>query len=218
MGNNLVKLRYNSEKSLNNSTPKAFSGKTHGGERQIERKNLGLIMLSVVAVAAIVSGILITTQAYNPQVSAADNEQTTDQTSVTTTTDSTNYSAAPQWFCMGIEQGRHGGRGPFGMGLGTGMGQYGGIEVSSEFQDNVVNIAKADSDVQQLLSDGYNVTRVVPTIKTVLNGDGNVVTQATNATVLLTKDTTGRAIVSIDLEQSKVTQITILTRTVIEKP
>jgi hypothetical protein len=58
----------------------------------------------------------------------------------------------------------------------------------------------------------------MPIIKTIIDGDGNVVTKATNATVMLEKDTTGRAIVSVDLEQEQVTQIIILTRTVINKP
>jgi hypothetical protein len=79
-------------------------------------------------------------------------------------------------------------------------------------------LVEGDSDVQNLLDDGYNVTRVVPTIKTVLDGEGNVVTKATNATVLLEKEDSGCAIISVDLEANKVTQITIFTRTVIEKP
>jgi hypothetical protein len=185
----------------------------------MDRKNMGLIMLSVIAVAAIVSGILIATQAINPQVSASDNEQTTDQTTVTsqTATDA-NYTVGPQWFCMG-EQGRFGfgGRGPFEPRMGGGMGQYGGIEVSTDYQNNVINIAKNDTDVQQLLNDGYNITRVIPTLKTVIDGTGNVVTQATNATVILTKADTGYALVSVDLQQSKVTQIVTYTRTVIQK-
>ena len=180
----------------------------------MERKNKGLIMLSVIAVAAILSGILLTTQAYTSQVTAADNEQT-NQTNLTTVTPQTgdeNYGVIPQEGCMRMGPGGHFGRGQIG------MGPYGGIEVSTEFETNVVNIAKADSDVQQLLTDGYNVTRVMPIIKSVLDGEGNVVTKATNATLLLEKDTSGRALVSIDLQLNKVTQIVTLTRTVIEKP
>jgi hypothetical protein len=58
----------------------------------------------------------------------------------------------------------------------------------------------------------------MPIVKTIIDGDGNVVTKATNATVMFEKDTTGCAIVSVDLEQEQVTQIIILTRTVINKP
>ncbi len=181
----------------------------------IDRKSKGLMLLSVVAIATVLGGILLTTQAYNAQAVAADEQQVTDQTSITAVTQpsaSDNYIAPTQEFMgMGMGPGRHG-RGP------AGMGGYGFIEVSSEFETNVINIAKADTDVQVLLNDGYNVTSVMPIIKTVLDADGNVVTKATNATVLLEKDTTGRAFVSVDLQLSKVTQIVTLTKTVIEKP
>jgi hypothetical protein len=175
------------------------------------------MLLSVIAIATVLGGILLTTQAYNAQVAAANDQQITDQTSIATATTQTSasnsYTALPQdmFMGMGMGPGRHG-RGP------AGMGGYGFIEVSSEFETNVLNIAKADTDVQALLNGGYNVTRVMPIIRTVLGADGNVVTKATNATVLLQKDTTGRAFVSVDLQQSKVTQIVTLTKTVIEKP
>ena len=187
----------------------------------MDGKSKGLIMLSIISVVAILGGILLASQAYNAQVTAADSEQNaanqTDVTTVGPQLNDLNYADVPQ--CPGMGRGigmepfgRHGGPGPFG------MGEFGGIEVSAEFKDNVINIAKNDSDVQQLLNDGYNVTNVMPTIKTVLNGDGSVVTKATNATLMLEKDTSGRALVSVDLTQSKVTQIVILTRTVINKP
>ena len=41
--------------------------------------------------------------------------------------------------------------------------------------------------------------------------------KATNAILMLSKDTTGRATVWVSIEQAKVTRIEILTRTVIEK-
>jgi hypothetical protein len=102
--------------------------------------------------------------------------------------------------------GRRGGRGP-------GMP----ITVSEEFKENVLNITESDSDVQQLLADGYNFTAVRPIIETIVEGDGSVVTKATSAVVMLTKDTTGYASVWVDLEAAKVTRIEIMTRTVIEK-
>ncbi len=102
--------------------------------------------------------------------------------------------------------GRHGPRG------------FGFIEVSEEFEQNVINIAKNDTDVQTLLDEGYNITAVRPIIKTVVEADGTVATKATSAIVVLEKDTTGCASVWVDIEQAKVTEIVILTRTVIEKP
>jgi hypothetical protein len=164
-----------------------------------------LTLLTVVAFAAIMGGFLLTTQ-------AADTTSTTD-TNTATPTANGNGMDFPPWNNGSMGFGRHG--------LGGGFGGFGGcgpIEVSAEFEQKVINIAKSDSDVQQLLNEGYNVTRVMPIIKSIVDGEGNVVTKATNATVMLEKDTTGRAFVSVDLEQEKVTQIVILTRTVIEKP
>lgn len=94
---------------------------------------------------------------------------------------------------------------------------YGFIEVSEEYKENVINIAKNDSDVQELLADGYNITGVRPIIKTVVEANGDVVTKATTAIVMLSKNTTGRASVWVDIVNAKVTRIEILTRTVIEK-
>ena len=91
------------------------------------------------------------------------------------------------------------------------------ITVSEEFKEKVLNITESDSDVQQLLADGYNVTAVRPIIETIVEGDGSVVTKATSAVVMLAKDTTGYASVWVDLEAAKVTRIEIITRTVIEK-
>jgi hypothetical protein len=130
-----------------------------------------------------------------------------------------NITCYPGWIQgdMGpMGPGRHGGpSGGF-----NGWGQGGFIEVSAEFEAKVMNIANNDTDVQQLLNDGYNATGVRPIIKTVVDADGNVVTKATSAVVMLQKDTTGAsgaASVWVDLENAKVTQIVILTRTVIDK-
>jgi hypothetical protein len=104
---------------------------------------------------------------------------------------------------------------PHGM---RGQGCYGSIEVSEEFKENVINIAKSDTDVQNLLNQGYNITCVRPIIKTIVEGNGTVITKATSAILMLQKDTTGRAVVTVDVENAKVTEIVILTKTVIQKP
>ena len=72
--------------------------------------------------------------------------------------------------------------------------------------------------MQNLLTEGYNVTSVRPIIKTIVDGEGNVVNKATDAILLLENDANGRAFVMVDIEEAKVTQIVISTRTVIEKP
>jgi hypothetical protein len=177
----------------------------------INKKITALTLLALVAFAAVIGGFLLTTQAVD---TSGTTETNTSNTTTATTND--NCSAVPDWSIGGMGFGGPchrlgGGFGGFGAGFGF-------VEVSAEFEEKVTGIAKNDTDVQQLLDEGYNVTRVMPIIKTIVDGDGNVVTKATNATVMLEKDTTGRAIVSVDLEQEKVTQIVILTRTVIDKP
>jgi hypothetical protein len=178
----------------------------------INKKITALTLLALVAFAAVIGGFLLTTQA------TADTSNTTETNTANTTTGTTNNncSAVPDWSIGGMGFGGlgHRLRGGFG-GFGPGFMP---VEVSAEFKEKVTSIAKNDTDVQQLLNEGYNITRVMPIIKTIVDGDGNVVTKATNATVMLEKDTTGRAIVSVDLEQEQVTQIIILTRTVINKP
>jgi hypothetical protein len=163
-------------------------------------KRKALILLSVVVAAAVISGIVL-----NDYSVANANSTVNDEMS---------WKGFAGWInggmIAGTQRWSHGGM--------RGRGCWGFVEVSEEFKENVINIAKNDSDVQNLLNDGYNITGVRPIIKTIVEGDGNVVTKATNAIVMLEKDTTGHASVWVDLEQGKVTKIVILTRTVIEKP
>ena len=179
----------------------------------INRKIMALTLLTLVALAAVMGGFLLTTQATD--TNSTTETTTTTENTMTATTD-VGCSVVPDWNIGGMdfEGPGHRQRGGFG-GFGSGCIP---VEVSAEFEKKVTNIAKNDTDVQQLLDEGYNVTRVMPIVKTIIDGDGNVVTKATNATVILEKDTTGRAIVSVDLTQEQVTQIIILTRTVINKP
>jgi urocanate hydratase len=149
--------------------------------------------LTAVAVAAIISGI-----AFNAY--AADNGEE-------------NNANFPGWInermLPGIREWSRAGS--------CGRGCYRFVEVSEEFEENVVNIAKSDSDVQDLLDDGYNITGVRPIIKSVIEADGNVETKVTSAIVTLEKDTTGHASIWVDIQEENVTEIVILTRTVIEK-
>src|SRR5512146_1478316 len=117
----------------------------------MNRKSTGLILLLVISVAAIVAGIVLTVQAQNPKLSAESDQQLT---TVTTVSQPNNNSTAPiganftnPFFGMGPRGGMRG-RGPCGFGRGA-------IEVSSDYVANVTSIAKADTDVQQLLSNGY---------------------------------------------------------------
>jgi hypothetical protein len=102
-------------------------------------------------------------------------------------------------------------------------GRWGGgfkwafVEVSEDFKNNVIKIAENDSDVQKLLSEGYNITDVRPIIKATVQGDGTVTMKATEAILTLEKETS-HATVKVNLEKAQVEKITILTKTVIEKP
>jgi hypothetical protein len=175
-------------------------------------KSKALALFSVIVIAAIASGILLAPQ----MVQASE----TEETSLTTQSDLTETvpqeeteTVPPNWDKNCMDFGRRGMRS--GM---HGFGGFGAIEVSEEFEQTVTSIAESDTDVQDLIADGYNVTSVRPIIKTVIDGEGTVVTKATIAVLTLQKDSTGHATVTVDIEEAKVTQIIILTRTVIDKP
>jgi hypothetical protein len=171
-------------------------------------KSKALALFSVIAIAAIASGILLAPHMVN----ATETEDTslTTQATDAAATQEANEIAIPSLNndCMGF--GRRGMR--------FGMHGFGPVEVSEEFEQTVTSIAESDTDVQNLIADGYNVTSVRPIIKTVVDAEGNVVTKATSAVLTLQKDATGHATVMVDIEEAKVTQIVILTRTVIDKP
>jgi hypothetical protein len=103
--------------------------------------------------------------------------------------------------------------GPSCRGLGSpGFGSP--ISVSEEFKENVMNIAKSDQDVQNLLNAGYENTNIQPVIKATVQGNGDVDIKATGAIVTL-RNNENRALVQVDLVAGKVTRI--VQRTVIEK-
>jgi len=154
-------------------------------------------MISTVVILAVLSGIAVMAYA-NGTVNG------TTMTSNNMYDYGGDYNGTPACF------GRHGG--------GHGWGRGGSITVSQEFKDNVINIAQNDSDVQKLLADGYNITDVRPIINTTVEADGTVTMKATTAIVALCQNTTGRAFATVNVTEGKVTEIVILTRTVIEKP
>jgi hypothetical protein len=168
------------------------------GVKEIERKTK-MLMVSAALVLAILSGIAIMAYANG----ATDN----------TNTNSNTAPASGQSF-RGMDP-LFGGRG-FGGGRGGGCGG-GTITVSQEFKDNVISITENDSDVQALITSGYNVTNVRPIITTTVAADGTVTMKATGAVVMLEQGTTGRAAVWVDVEQAKVTRIEIVSMTVINK-
>jgi hypothetical protein len=189
----------------------------------IDRKTKGLTALSLILMASIASGILLASQATSVAATTSDvqtNLNTEPAVLTTTTSDNTDSnnnvtSEIPRIFpgwCEGPM-----GFGRRGRGFGGGFGGFGQVQVSDEYKTAVTTTATSDTDVQQLIADGYNITRIMPIMKTTIDAQGNVATQATNATVVLVKDKTGYALVSVDLSQNKVTQIVTFTKTVIEK-
>jgi hypothetical protein len=115
------------------------------------------------------------------------------------------------------EQGFGGGPGCREGHRGRGPGGMMNIEISTEYTETVNSILEADADVQTLIAEGYNVTSIRPIIKSVVEADGTVVTSATTAVVTLENGTSGYAVANVDVSQAKVTEIVILTRTVIDK-
>ena len=118
------------------------------------------VLLTVVAFSVIIGGIVWTAQAAD----AASNSLTDAST--------VNPNGFPIEFKYGNNStmafGDRESRGwP---GYGGGGGCYSQIQVSEEFKQNVVNIAENDTDVQNLLAQGYNSTSVRPLISSVVEG------------------------------------------------
>ena len=154
----------------------------------IVNKQKSILLLSVLAIAAVMSGFAITAYA---------------------TENDLNDTELPDF--------------PMHRGLGRGRGHrqggmFGPVEVSEEYEANVIAIAENDEDVEALLADGYTITGVKPIIKPYVNADGDVTVTATTAIVkLITEDSASRAAVMVDLNTNSVTQIRIMTHTLIEK-
>ena len=91
------------------------------------------------------------------------------------------------------------------------------VQISSAYNSTVTSILNNDTDVKNLVAQGYNVTGIHPIIQSVIAGDGTVTTEATTAIVTMQNGTTGFATVTVDITNAKVTQIVNITRTVIDK-
>jgi hypothetical protein len=172
-----------------------------------------LALISVIALAAVAGTLLATAQLNVNADTNSTGTVTTDNTDTNNNTTTPATGDTVQMFagCLGH------GRMHFN---GVSEGYGGQIQVSDEFEQNVTNIANADSDVETLLNNGYNVTSITPLFHSIVDGNGNMTTKASNAILVLTKDDTnsmGRAIVQVDLDQAKVTSIYTETKTLIEK-
>ena len=196
--------------------PVGCQGKQSGGEKT-QRKTLAITLLLITACAAFVGGLLMTAHADDSNSTAATTSySTTTQTAINATNPPpmgmNDMNIGDQGF--GGNMGNRFMNGPPGMGDNSiGMNN---IEISSAYTANVTAVLDSDTNIQNLLSEGYNVTSIHPIIQSTINGDGTITQQATNAIVTLQNGTSGFATAHVDLETSKVTQIVIITRTVID--
>jgi hypothetical protein len=193
---------------------------------------MALTLVLLAAFAAVIGGLAATSFAAGTNSTtsgtttaeqaatslAAETGSTTSEASTAATSElSSNETDLPFWGMGGMMMGDQGfGGGHRGCGRGF-MGRMGNIEVSSEYTATVNAILNNDTDVQNLITEGYNVTSINPIIKNVIGADGTVTTKATTAIVTLQNGTSGYAVASVDISQAKVTRIVIFTRTVIDK-
>ncbi len=185
----------------------------------MDRRIKVLALISIVVAAAFGTVMVLATQALAKADTPSSVQQTIqpELSSINATSDN------------GFMMGNMGFGGPRGMGGGfggcggfggfRGFGEnfingtaqgYGPIQISSDFTNNVTSILNSSTDVQALFSQGWNVTSIRPQITTTLNGNGNVVMQATSANVIL-QGTDGHALVVVNLTTDKVTKIVTTT-------
>ena len=177
----------------------------HGGGK-INRKALA-VSLTALAVLSAVAGLVTMTAIADTTTDTS----TTQDTSFPQFGDNMQMMDGGQGFCFG------GGPNGSGHGVGPMGGSMSNIEVSDEYTANVNAILSNDTDVANLISEGYNVTSINPVVKNVIEGDGTLVTKATTAVVTMQNGETGIATVKVDVENSAVLKITIVTTTVIDK-
>jgi hypothetical protein len=189
-------------------------------KKSMNHKTKAVLLLSVIAVALVAGSLILVTESLakaDTTTSVASDSELTPSSSINATD---NFSHSGSRFgqgsmMMGMERGMGGQRG-MDRGFGGGFGGQ-GMQVSSEYTANVTNIVNSDSDVQALISQGFNVTSIRPVITTSIDGNGTVTTKASTANVLLEGNNGSRAYVVVDLTQAKVTKIVTLTVTEINK-
>jgi len=184
----------------------------------MDRKIKVLMLISIVVAAAVGATVVLALQSTvkaNTTASVAQDAQPA-LSSINATYSNGFITGYPGFGChktmgRGFEKGFRGGFRTFGGKFFNGTGEgFGSIQVSTAFTQNVTNILKSSTDVQALLNQGYNVTSIRPVITTTINGDGNVVMQATSANVIL-QGPNGKAFVVVSLTTGKVTKIVTIT-------
>jgi hypothetical protein len=185
--------------------------------KEMNLKTKTLTLLSVIIVASVAGSFVFALQSAKADTTTSVAEDSETALSSINATD--NESNALNGFAEGsmtIPPEHRFGMGNRGMSRGFDRFYSGAIQVSSEFIANVTSIANADTDIQNLLNQGYNITSIRPVISTTIDGNGNVVTKASSADLTLL-GTNGRAFAVVDIEQAKVSRIVTLTITEINK-
>ncbi len=181
-------------------------------------KTKASVLLSIMVVGAVAGVIVFAIQPTanaNAINSIADDVETTPSLSAINATNNglIGFGGFRGPIMMGMDHIFGGGH----RAMQRGFGEFGAIQVSSDFTANVTNIAQSDSDVQTLLTQGYNITLIRPVITTTVDGNGNIVTKASTADMTLLGNNGSRAFVVIDLTQAKVTKIITIAMTEINK-
>lgn len=182
-------------------------------------------MLTVLA--ATIGALLVMSTASASNTTTATNAETSVNANTSVVPDINQTMGMQQFgnFMMPGDQTSNGG--PEGIGnMGQGqisMGQMSGmqgtqnLEISTAYNATVYSILNNDTNVQNLITQGYNVTSINPIVQNVIGGDGTITTQASTAIVTMQDGTSGYATVNVDITNAKVTQIVIITRTVIDE-
>ncbi len=188
---------------------------------EFDKQEVEKIQRKTIAVSLVLLATLATAVGVFAAFAADPISNSTNTTNTTTSTTLPEQFPNPSGMQFGagmITDMQGFGGGPFGHRGSIGfMGGMTNIEVSSEYIAKINAILNNDSDVQNLISQGYNVTAINPIIKNVVESDGTLTTKATTAVVLLQNGTSGYATVNVDVTNAKVTQIVTITRTVIDK-
>lgn len=180
---------------------------------KIDKKTTAISLVMLTALAATVGAITMTAFA------ATDTDATTNTAVTADPSQNQNIDQFQFGANLMMEQGLNGFGGcPLGRDGHGGfmMGGRGNVEVSEEYTAAVNAILGNDSDVKNLVSQGYNVTAIKPIIKTVIGADGTVTTKASTAVVLM-QGTSGFAKVKVDVTNQAVVEVATVTRTVIDK-
>jgi uncharacterized membrane protein YfhO len=141
--------------------------------QRINRKTIAITLVMLATLSAVIGVLTMTALAQ-------DSTTTNAPKAASDTTQSINYN---QYTANTVMTDNGGFADNYGISSGLGVNS---IKLSSEYAANVISILNNDSDVlQNLISQGYNVTSINPTVQNVIEGNGTIAKQVTTATVIM---------------------------------